>query len=145
MAGPAGTSSRGASQPHKYPPQAELSSWGAFAAVMLFLGGTFSFLYGLAAIVNDKAVTVGGNGGVIIADFTVWGWVHMILGVCMVFVAYGLFRTRSWARWTAVVFAALNAIAQVTIITAFPIWALIVITLDCVVIYSLTTNWYIGD
>jgi hypothetical protein len=120
----------------------ELSSWGAFAGIMLFLGGTFSFLYGLGAVLNDEAVTVGGNGGVILWDFTAWGWVHMVLGLFMVGVSLALFNTRSWARWAAVVFATVNAIAQVTIITAFPVYALVVITLDAVVIYHLTAKWY---
>ena len=122
--------------------EAGLGGWGAFAGVMLFLAGMFSFLYGLTAVLNDEAVTVGGNGGVIVWDFTVWGWVHMCIGAVMLAVAVGLFTVKSWARWGAVFFAALNAIAQVTIITAFPIYALIVIAIDVVVIHQLTTRWY---
>ena len=122
--------------------EAELGIWGGFAAVILFLAGMFSALYGLGAVLNDEAVTVGGNGGVIVWDFTVWGWVHMAIGTAMVAVSVGLVTTKSWARWAAVFFATLNAIAQVTIITAFPIWALIVIALDVVVIYHLTARWY---
>jgi hypothetical protein len=122
--------------------EAEVGFWGAFAGCMLFLAGTFSFLYGLGAVLNDEAVTVGGNGGVIVWDFTLWGWVHIVLGAVMVAVSVGLFTVKPWARWGAVVFATLNAIAQVTIITAFPIYALIVIALDVIVIYQLTARWY---
>jgi len=118
-----------------------LNGWGAFAAVILFLAGTFSFLYGLAAVLNDKVVTVGGGGGVIIADFTTWGWVHMVIGVIMVAVAMGLIAVKGWARWTAIFVAMLNAILQIGVITAFPIWALIVIALDVTIIYQLTANW----
>jgi hypothetical protein len=35
----------------------------------------------------------------------------------------------------------LNAVLQLTIITAFPIWALIVVALDVTVMYQLTENW----
>ena len=48
---------------------------------------------------------------------------------------------QNWARWTAVFFAALNAIVQIGVITAFPFWSLIVIALDLVVIYQLTDRW----
>jgi len=119
-----------------------IGGWALFAALMLVMAGSFSFFYGLAAVLNDKVVTVGGNGGVIIADFTTWGWVHMALGVVMFGVAFGLFAMKGWARWSAVAIATINAIAQLTIITAFPIWALIVIALDVTVIYQLTVNWY---
>ena len=124
------------------PREADLGGWGAFAAVVLFLAGTFSFLYGLAAVLNDEVVTVGGGGGVIVWDFTAWGWVHMILGTIMVAVAVGLIQTKSWARWGGVLFATINAIAQLSVITAFPIWALIVIAMDVIVIYQLTARWY---
>ena len=119
-----------------------IGAWGAFAGVVLFMAGSFSALYGLGAVLNDEAVTVGGNGGVIVWDFTVWGWVHMLIGAAMIAVSVGLFTAKSWARWGAVAFATLNAVAQITIITAFPIYALIVIALDVIVIYQLTARWY---
>lgn len=121
--------------------EAELGGWGAFAGVVLFLAGVFSFLYGLAAVLNDEAVTVGGRG-VLVWDFTAWGWIHMTIGLAMVAVSVGLFTVRGWARWGAIAFATLNAITQVSVITAFPIWALVVIALDVIVIYQLTTHWY---
>jgi hypothetical protein len=118
-----------------------LNGWGAFAAVILFLAGTFSFLYGLAAVLNDQVVTVGGGRGPIVWDFTAWGWIHMVIGVVMVAVAMGLIAVKGWARWAAIFFATLNALLQLGVITAFPIWALIVIALDVTIIYQLTANW----
>ena len=122
-------------------PEPGLGGWVLFAALMLVMAGSFSLLYGLAAVLNDDVVTVGGSGGVIVWDFTTWGWVHMALGVVALGTAFGLFAMRGWARWTAITIATINAIAQLTIITAFPIWALIVIALDVTVIYQLTVNW----
>jgi hypothetical protein len=117
-----------------------IGGWATFAAIVLFLSGMFSLLYGLAAVLNDKVVTVGG-GGVIVWDFTTWGWIHMCVAAVMIATSLGLFAGRNWARWTAVVLCILNAILQLTIITAFPIWALVVIALDVTVMYQLTENW----
>src|ERR1700742_688389 len=100
-----------------------LNGWGAFAAVILFLAGTFSFLYGLAAVLNDQVVTVGGGRGPIIWDLTAWGWIHMVIGVVMVAISAGLLAVKGWARWGAILIGTLNAILQLGIITAFPIWA----------------------
>jgi hypothetical protein len=66
----------------------------------------------------------------------------MTIGLAMVAVSVGLFTVRGWARWGAIAFATINAITQVSVITAFPIWALVVIALDVIVIYQLTTHWY---
>jgi hypothetical protein len=122
---------------------AQPSGWAAFAGVVLFIGGSLNFFYGLAGILNDEVVTVQGRG-VVIWDFTAWGWVHLILGVIMVLAAAGLFTGATWARAAAVFFASLNAIAQFGLITAFPLLSILIIALDVLVIYYLTAGWEPG-
>ena len=114
--------------------------WAVFAACILTMVGMLNVFWGLAAVLNDDVVTVGGEG-VIVWDITAWGWLHLLVGAVMVFTAMGLFTGSSWARWPAIFFAMLNAILQIGIVTAFPIWSIIVIALDVVVIYQLTANW----
>jgi hypothetical protein len=118
----------------------EPGGWAVFAAVVLFIVGMLNALWGLAGILNGDVLTVGG-GEVVIWSLTAWGWIHFLVGLLMVVTAGGLFSMQDWARWTAVVFAALNAIVQVGVITAFPLWSLLVIALDVVVIYQLTERW----
>lgn len=115
--------------------------WTSFAGVVLFIAGTFGMIWGLAALLNDEVVTVGGHGGVIVWDFTAWGWIHLIVGALMIVTSLGLFAVRGWARWMGIVFATLNAIIQVGALPAFPIWSLIVLSLDVIVIYQLTTHY----
>jgi hypothetical protein len=128
--------------PQVPPPVAgpEPSGWAVFVAVVLFMNGVFGFIWGLGAVLNDKVVTVGGQG-VLIADFTTWGWVHIVVGVLMVATACGIFAMAEWSRWAAIFFAMLQAILQVGVFPAFPLWLLVVIALDVVVIYQLTANW----
>jgi hypothetical protein len=124
-------------------PDAAPSGWTTFAATMLLVTGSFNICWGLAALLNDEVLAVGGRG-VMVLDFTTWGWVLLVIGAIMLIVAGGLFSLAGWARWTAVGIATLNMVVQVATITAFPVWALIVIALDAVVIYQLTahySNW----
>jgi len=116
------------------------TSWVIFAGVMMVLVGFLNFFYGLAAIVNDEVVVVGGHGA-IIADLTAWGWVTLILAVILVLTGFGLFAGATWARVVGVVIVLLNAIEQVWIFPAAPLWAFIVILLDVVIIYNLTARW----
>lgn len=113
-----------------------------FAATILFLSGGFNLLFGLAAVLNDAVVSSGGNGGVAIADFGFWGWVMMAAGVAMMLTGIGLGLGVGAARWLAIVFVTLNAIAQFAIASAFPILAIMVILLDVVVLYQLTARWH---
>jgi hypothetical protein len=116
------------------------TGWVIFAAVMMMVIGFLNFFYGLAAVVNDQVVVVGGHGA-IIADLTTWGWLTLILGVLLLLTAFGLFVGSGWARGTAIVLVALNAIGQVWIFPAAPLWAFIVIILDVIIIYNLTVRW----
>jgi hypothetical protein len=122
------------------PTTEEQSGWVIFAAVMMFLIGFLNFFYGLAAVLNDDVVVVGGEGA-IIADLTAWGWVTMILAVILVFTGWGLIVGAEWARWVGVFLVTLNAIEQVWIFPAAPLWAFIVILLDVIIIYNLTARW----
>jgi hypothetical protein len=118
----------------------EPSGWVVFAALMMMLVGSLNFFYGLGAVLNDDVVVVGGHG-LIIADLTTWGWVTLILGLIVGFTGFGLLAGSGAARWAAVFFVTLNAISQVWIFPAAPLWAFIVILVDVVILYHLTARW----
>jgi hypothetical protein len=66
--------------------------------------------------------------------------------------AAGLFSGAEWSRWAAIVLAGLNAITNIGLITVFPIWTLLIVGLDIIVIYQLSARWaradaagYVGD
>lgn len=116
------------------------TGWTLFAGALLLIVGSLNALYGLAGILNDDVVIVGGEG-VIIADVTTWGWIHLILGSIVAATGLGLFSGAEWARMTAVFFVAINAIAQVVWFPAAPLWAFLIIILDVTIIYQLTARW----
>ena len=117
------------------------SGWAAFAGVMLFIVGSLDALWGLAAILNDKVVIVGGQGA-IIADVTTWGWIHLILGSIVALTGIGLLGgTSGSARVLAIVFVAINTLAQIVWFPAAPLWAFLMIILNVTIIYQLTARW----
>jgi hypothetical protein len=122
-------------------PAKQPTGWTVFAGVILFMVGCLDALWGLAAILNDTIVRVGGQGGVMVADVTTWGWVHLILGVIMALTGLGLFAASAAARWFAVFFVAVNAIAQIVWFPAAPLWCFLIIILDVTIIYQLTARW----
>jgi hypothetical protein len=117
------------------------SGWAAFAGVMLFIVGSLDALWGLAAVLNDSVVIVGGHGA-IVADVTTWGWVHLIMGSIMALTGIGLLGGRSsGARWLAIFFVAANAVAQIVWFPAAPLWAFLMILLNVTILYQLTVRW----
>jgi len=126
------------------PAGGEYSGWIAFAGVMMVILGSLDALWGLAAILNDEIVVVGGQGALIF-DITTWGWIHLILGSVVALTGLGLITGNSAARVAGIFFVGLNAIAQIVWFPAAPLWAFLLIILDTVIIYQLTVNWSAED
>ena len=116
------------------------TGWTVFAGALMLIVGSLDALWGLAAILNDDVVFVGGQG-VIIADVTMWGWIHLILGSIVAVTGLGLFAAADWARFTAIFFVSINAVAQIVWFPAAPLWAFLIILLDVAIIYQLTARW----
>lgn len=119
----------------------EPTGWTIFAGVLCFIFGSLVALWGLAAVLNDNIVLVGGGGGVMLADITTWGWVHLILGSIVALTGLGLFAGAGWARWAAIFFVTVNIITQIVWFPAAPLWAFLMILLGAIVIYQLSARW----
>lgn len=116
------------------------SGWAAFAGVVMLMVGSLDALWGLAGVLNDEIVLVGGEGA-IIADISTWGWVHLVLGSIVALTGAGLLAGNSAARWFGVVIVAINAVAQIVWFPAAPLWTFLIVLLDVMIIYQLTARW----
>jgi hypothetical protein len=116
------------------------TGWIVFASFMMILLGTFQAIQGLVAIFDDAYYLVGQNGLVVSVDYTVWGWVHLLLGVLIVISGIGVLAGNLAARTVAVLLAGISAILNLLFIEAYPLWSVIIITVDVLVIYALTVH-----
>jgi len=113
--------------------------WIFFAAIMLITVGLFNVIDGLVALFRGDLYTVTPNG-LLVFDLTAWGWVHLILGVIQLAVAFPLLRGARWARVLTILLAVVNAATQLAFLSAFPVWAVIVIALDVLVIWAVVVH-----
>ena len=109
--------------------------WVMFAGVLLLVLGTLNFIEGLAAIGNAHFFVH--NTHYIAGSLNTWGWVVLCIGVIEWLVGIGVFVKNQLSRWVGVIILALNAIAQLLMIPAYPFWALCIFTLDILAIYGL--------
>jgi len=121
-------------------PARQPTGWTVFAGMILVIVGLLDAFWGLAAILNNDVVVVGGEG-VIWADITLWGWVHMILGCVIAGTGLMLFTGNPTARLLAIVFVAINAVSQIVWFPMAPLWSLLIVILDVTIIYQLTARW----
>lgn len=124
------------------PEQTRVTGWVGwiwFAGLMLIMLGAFNVIQGFAAIFTDDVI-IPTVGGALILDVTGWGWVHLIVGLLALLAGFGLFSGATWARIFAVIVVMINAIAQLASLNFHPVWSIIVITLDVLVIWALIVH-----
>ena len=114
--------------------------WVAFAGIMMVLLGSFHIIDGLIALFNDEYFLVTQSGLAVSADFTTWGWVHLIGGVVVVAAGIAVFTGQIWARTLGVAIAMISAIINLGFLSAFPVWSSIMILIDVLVIWALTVH-----
>lgn len=112
-----------------------------FGAFLLGLTGAFNIIQGITALTKGEDVFVVGKRGLLVFDYNTWGWIMLVLGVLMILVALGLNGARGWARIAALVLIGVHALTQIGFISAQPLWSLLVIGIDVVVLYALTVRW----
>jgi hypothetical protein len=114
--------------------------WLVFAGVMMILVGAFQVIDGLIALFKDDLYVVRPNGLVVNIDYTAWGWTHLLLGILLIAAGFAVFSGRVWGRTLGVIAAFLSAIVNFAFIPAYPVWSLLIITVDVFVIFALIAH-----
>ena len=122
-------------------PSTAWAGWIIFAGTLLLMIGTFNVIEGFIALFDDERLAIAA-GRLVLVDITGLGWLLLIFGVLMVLVGIGLLGRQTWARVTAIILVGLHAVLQLFWLGAYPVWALLMIALDTVVIFALTARWH---
>lgn len=112
---------------------------GVLAGVLLLMSGAFEILQGASAIANDDLYAAGSDF-LYQFDMTVWGWVHLVIGVLSIIVGIGILGGRSWALVAGMIIAGLSAIANFAFLPHYPLWAVTVIAVDLLIIHALSVQ-----
>src|SRR6476661_4984176 len=108
------------------------------AAVIMVTVGIIQLLQGIAAVAENE-VFVAGVNYVYKFDLTTWGWIHIVLVVLVAIVGLALFTGAGWALVSAIIVAAVSILANFLWLPYYPGWSLVIIALDIVVIWAVST------
>jgi hypothetical protein len=111
--------------------------WLLFAGIMLLVAGVLNVIYGIAAIDDSRFFVA--DQKYIISSLNTWGWVALVLGAVQIIAAFSIWAGNQFGRWFGITAAALNAIAALLSIPAYPFWSLAIFAVDVLVIYGLAT------
>ncbi|MEU1130977.1 hypothetical protein ABZ383_14130 [Streptomyces sp. NPDC005900] len=110
-----------------------------FAGVLMLVNGLLGVFAGIAGIAKDDVYERIGDY-VYKFNLTTWGWIHLVLGIVIAVVGWGILTGASWAKAAGVALAALGIVAQFLWLPYTPLWALISIALGVFVIWALCTD-----
>ena len=109
-----------------------------FAGVIMIVAGAFQAVEGLAGIVHDQWLVALPNY-IYAFDLTLWGWLHLLVGLALLAIGIFLLRGATWARVAGIIVAVISAILNFVWLPYSPWWALLLIGIDVLVIWALAT------
>ena len=113
-----------------------LDGWIVFAGVMSIVVGVVRAIYGMVAVLNDQRVAAMAKPSC--STSPTWGWIDLIIGVVVVLAGFGAVG-QHLARIIGVAVAVISLVA-LFLALALPVWLIIVIAIDLLVIWALTAD-----
>lgn len=116
------------------------ADWIRFAAAILIINGIFGVIQGLVALIGPDTYYASAGNDLFIFNVEGWGWWNLSIGTLQILTAVALFSGALWARIVALFLATISAFVQMLLIPVQPVWSLIVIAVDVLVIYAITAH-----
>jgi hypothetical protein len=108
-----------------------------FAAIALFLVGSFNILDGIVALADDQRF----NGDrLLFGDLSAWGFWWIFIGLLQLFAGSQVMQMKDVGMMMGIAFAGLNAFTQLMFLDVYPAWAIVIMVIDFIVIYALATS-----
>ena len=120
-----------------YGNESSRSGWVVFAGVMFLAAAALNAIWGVSALVNDDYFAV---DELLFGDLSVWGVIYLGFAAVCAFTGVLLLRGSDLGILIGVTLAVLHACLAFLSIGAYPLWTVIVLVIDGLIIYGLTVH-----
>ena len=124
---------QGPPTPSELQGEVDRHSWLDLAGVLLLLVGFFNIIDGISAISDASYL----SSHVLFSNLHAWGWFFLIFGAVQICAGFAILGGSTWAAIVGIASAFFNAIAQLSWARTYPVWAILAIVVDGLVIYAL--------
>ncbi len=114
--------------------------WVYFAGMMMLILGGLQAIAGLVALFHKAFYVASYNGWVVFNNYTTWGWINIIIGLFVVLAGMAVMSGSLWGRVVASFVVVLNALSNLAFLPAYPLWSIIALVIDGLVLYALTVH-----
>ncbi|MGI5438109.1 DUF7144 family membrane protein [Streptomyces shenzhenensis] len=122
---------------HREDSSATLSGASLAAGALMTLSGSLSILMGVSGVAQDTLFSTSSQYAYWF-DLTTWGVIHLVVGVVLIVTGLGVLADRSWGRGAGAAAAAISLITQFMFVPHYPAWAIPMMTLDLLILFTLT-------
>jgi hypothetical protein len=112
-------------------------NWAVFVVMLFVILGVFNLIDGIAALANDDYFAA---DELLFGDLSMWGTIFLVVGAVQLLTAFLVWRGSFAGAMLGITLAGLNAVLALLSIGAYPVWSVIILVLDGVVIYALTVH-----
>lgn len=109
------------------------TGWITFGGILFFVVGIFQVIDGIAALSRSHVYSDYG----LFANIHFWGAVVLIVGGLSIFAGYAILNRMPSGRIIGIGLSCLGIIVQLMFLSAMPLWALIMVALYAMILYSL--------
>ncbi len=113
--------------------------WVYFAGVLLIVRALFQAFFGFLALTRQEVFVIS-EGQLTVLNYTTWGIIHLVVAAILLTAGFSLFSGGVWGRVVGAIAAGLGIVANLVFLPAYPIWALILLILDVVILYAILVH-----
>jgi hypothetical protein len=110
-----------------------------FAAVMLTIAAVANALWGIAALVNDDYFAA---DELLFGDLSMWGVFYLLLAATQLLAAWLIVRRSAVGAMLGIGLVLIHALVALMSIGAYPLWTVIVLAIDGLIVYGLTVHGF---
>ncbi|HET6831896.1 MAG TPA: hypothetical protein VFH44_11165 [Solirubrobacterales bacterium] len=112
----------------------EGEGWVSFIGVLFALLGAFNAIDGIVALAGDAKFR---EENLFFGDLTFWGLTLLALGALQLVTATLILRRNANGQGLGIILCSFNLVWQLFFVAVFPIWSLLIIAADVLIIYGL--------
>ncbi len=124
-----GTTSRGSG--------VQARGWASFVAVYLLIVGGLHLIWGVAALADANNFR---EQDLIVSGLTTWAWISIVVGAIEIAGGLLVLGRRPSGQIIALLIAILGTFTSVFTLGAYPVWSLIALGVDMLIIWAVTVH-----
>jgi len=114
--------------------------WVLFAGIVLMTAGVLNMIQGSVALFDEGYYVATAADLVVEVSYPTWGWALLLVGVLLLVTGYGVLAGYTWASVVGAILCAVDAVLNFAFMAAYPVWSIVAVGLNVIVIYALDTH-----